>query len=91
MGNSTSLGEFKEASELYFYRQYFLSVFPNIPSISLRFMEIMTTHFLFGSRYSKQLSHNFRMILRDIGSVVAGDEKLLRFTGMCAIAMTSIM
>ena len=51
-------------SQLYFYQQHFLSVFPNIRSIGLRFMEIMTTHFLFDSRYSKQLSHNFRMILR---------------------------
>ena len=50
----------------------------------------MTTHFLFDSRYSnKHMSHNFRMILRGIGSVVAGDKKLLRFTGMCAIAMTT--
>ena len=32
-------------SQLYFYQQHFLSVFPNMPSIGLRFMEIMTTHF----------------------------------------------
>ena len=45
-------------------------------------MEIFTTHFLFDYRYSKQLSHNFRAILRGIGDRVAGDEKLLHFTGV---------
>lgn len=68
--------------QLHYYQRHFLSAFPNTPSLGLRFMEIMTTNFLFDSRYSKQLSHNFRMILRGIGSVIAGDEKLLHFTGI---------
>ena len=62
-------------------------------------MEIFTTHFLFDSRYSKQLSHNFRAILRGIGDVVAGDEKLLHTSAwplkrrqkkfLCAVIMAS--
>ena len=46
--------------------------------------EYLMTLFLFDSRYSKRLSHNFRTVLRGIGSTVAGDEKLLHFTGMTA-------
>lgn len=68
--------------QLSFYQRHFQALYPNTPCVGMRFMEIMTTHFLFDNRYSKQLSHNFRMILRGIGSVVAGDEKLLHFTGI---------
>ena len=67
--------------QLVWYRNYFRNSLPNIPSLGVRFLEIVTTHFLFDSRYSKQLSCNFRSILRSIGNVVAGDEKLLHFTG----------
>ena len=35
------------------------------------------------SRYSGQLSTNFLGILRGIGCTIAGDEKLLHFTGRC--------
>ena len=58
-------------------------LFPNLSPVGeTRFMEIFTTHFLFDSRYSNQLSHNFRAILRGIGDIVAADEKLLHFTGV---------
>ena len=66
--------------QLSFYQRHFQALYPHTPCVGMRFMEIMTTLFLFDNRY--QLSHNFRMILRGIGSVVAGDEKLLHFTGI---------
>ena len=70
-------------NQLELYRGEYAVSFPNLsPAGGTRFMEIFTTHFLFDSRYSKQLSHNFRAILRGIGDIVAGDEKLLHFTGL---------
>ena len=68
--------------QLIWYRDHFKDCYPRIDSLGIRFMEIVTTNFLFDSRYSKQLSHNFRSILRGIGNVVAGDEKLLHFSGV---------
>ena len=65
------------------YRWDFVVGFPKLSAPGgTRFMEVFTSHFLFDSRYSKPLSHNFRKILRGIGDIVAGDEKLLHFTGI---------
>ena len=76
-------GERPLRNQLEQYHWEYAVSFPNSSPVGgTRFMEIFTTHFLFDSRYSKQLSHNFRAILRGIGDVVAGDEKLLHFTGL---------
>ena len=55
---------------------------PNIPSMGITFLEVFTANFLIHSGYSEQLSKNFRSILRGIGNSIAGDEKLLYFTGI---------
>ena len=70
--------------QLQWYAKDFADNFPHIPNAGgIRFIERFTTHFLFDSRYSKQLSHNFRTIFfRSIGLTIAGDEKLLHFKGI---------
>ena len=69
--------------QLQWYAKNFAGNFPHTPNArGIRFIERLTTHFLFDSRYSRQLSHNFRTILRSIGLTIAGDGKLLHFTGI---------
>ena len=69
--------------QLQWYAKNFVDHFPHIPnSGGIRFIERFTTHFLFDSGYSKQLSYNFRTILQSIGLTIAGVEKLLHFTGI---------
>ena len=86
MGNCTTLRASEEGTNLYVTSCLFIKstfkLYPHTLCIGLSFMEIMTTHFFFDNRYSQQLSHNFRMILRGVGSVVSGDKKLLLFTGI---------
>ena len=67
--------------ELMKYIQCFRNAFLRIPSLGSKFLEIFTTIFLLDSRYSGQLSTNFRGFLRGIGCTIAGDEKLLHCTG----------
>ena len=56
--------------------------FSHIPPLGSKFLKTFMTIFLLDSRYSGQLSTNFRSILRGIGCTIAGDEKLLHFTGL---------
>ena len=63
-------------------KRQFEIMYPNIPSMGITFLEVFTANFLIHSGYSEQLSKNFRSILRGIGNSIAGDEKLLHFTGI---------
>ena len=67
--------------ELERYIEFFENTFSHISPLGSKFLENFTTNFLLDSRYSCQLSKNFRGILRGIGCTIAGDEKLLHFTG----------
>ena len=69
--------------QFHWYATDFAAKFHYIPTAGgIRFIEHLTTHFSFDSRYSKRLSHNFRSVLRGIGRTITGKEKLLHFTGM---------
>ena len=54
---------------------------PVYPLWGLSLLKCLRQFFLLDSRYSGQLFTNFRGILRGIGCTIAGDEKLLHFTG----------
>ena len=73
-------GERPLRKELEKVKRRFETLYPNIPSIGITFMEIFTANFLIHSSYTEQLSKNFRSILRGIGNSISGDEKLLHFT-----------
>ena len=69
--------------QLQWYAKNFADNFPPIPNAGgIRFIERFATHFLFDFRYSKLLSHTFTTFFRSIGLTIAGDEKMLHFTGI---------
>ena len=75
-------------SQLEYYRKEFRRNYPTISSFGIRFAEIFTSNFTLDKRYSEGISSNFRSILRGIGRALAGDEKLLHFSGASKILLT---
>lgn len=62
-------------------RKYFEENNPDDPPLGMKALEILTSKFLIDSEHFEALSRNFQDVLSDLGQILAGDEKLLRFTG----------
>lgn len=60
-------------------QEFFKDYYEKPPGISVT--EYLATHFLLTNDYFKDLSSNFQSIVVNLGQSVAGDEKLLHFTG----------
>lgn len=62
-------------------KNYFESIHPDEPPPGIKALELLTTNFLIDTEHFEALSRKFQDVLSDLGQILAGDEKLLRYTG----------
>lgn len=62
-------------------REHFDIRHPDSTSPNSKVIERLLTHFLISADHYELLSRNFQSVVRILGECVAGDEKLLHFTG----------
>lgn len=60
---------------------HFRESFPNCTGPGISIVEFLCSQFRIHHKHFEKLSRNFQSVLLDLGQVVAGDEKLLHFTG----------
>jgi hypothetical protein len=60
---------------------YFANKYKDEKPMGINTLEVLTARFLITYNYFEDLSLNFQEILSDLGQLLIGDEKLLRFTG----------
>jgi hypothetical protein len=60
---------------------YFKTKYPNIDCIGIAVIEVFHREFYFSSQNEKELSVSLCSIVKTLGELVVGDEKLFHFTG----------
>jgi len=60
---------------------YFKELHPNNPPPGKDILETLAARFLISTEHFALLSRNIQANVRDMGQILAGDEKLLKFTG----------
>jgi hypothetical protein len=61
-------------------KDQFGELFPDVDTLGIKILELLSSRFLITNNYFDVLSRNFQAVLNDLGQIIAGDEKLLHFT-----------